>query len=116
MKLPIDIIGPSHGVIWRKDPMKIVNAYMDWCTGKTVKNKVAVVFDTMWGSTDKMARAIGEGLASEGVEVKLLKLRCSDNTDVVTEIVDSKAVVVGSPTLNNGMFPSLGHSSHTSAD
>ncbi|MCL5877041.1 MAG: flavodoxin domain-containing protein [Candidatus Bathyarchaeota archaeon] len=108
MKLPIDIIGPSHGIIWRKDPMKIVNAYMDWCTGKVVKNKAVVVFDTMWGSTDKMARAIGEGLASEGVEVKLLKLRCTDNTDVVTEIVDAKAVVVGSPTLNNGMFPSLG--------
>jgi len=108
MKLPIDIIGPSHGVIWRKDPMKIVNAYMDWCTGKCVKNKAVIVFDTMWGSTDKMARAIEDGLASEGVEVKLLKLRCTDNTDVVTEIVDAKAVIVGSPTLNNGMFPSLG--------
>ncbi|HSV49994.1 MAG TPA: flavodoxin domain-containing protein, partial [Candidatus Acidoferrales bacterium] len=108
MKLPIDIIGPSHGVIWRKDPMKIVNAYMDWCTGKVVKNKAVVVFDTMWGSTDKMARAIGEGIASQGVEVKLLKLRATDNTDIVTEIVDAKAVAVGSPTLNNGMFPSLG--------
>ncbi|MCW3982635.1 MAG: flavodoxin domain-containing protein [Candidatus Bathyarchaeota archaeon] len=108
MKLPIDIIGPSHGVIWRKDPMKIVNAYMDWCTGKCVKNKAVIVFDTMWGSTDKMARAIEDGLASEDVEVKLLKLRCTDNTDVVTEIVDAKAVIVGSPTLNNGMFPSLG--------
>jgi flavorubredoxin len=108
MKLPIDIIAPSHGIIWRKDPMKIVNAYIDWCTGKTVKNKVVIVFDTMWGSTDKMARAISEGIASQGVDVKLLKLRATDNTDIVTEIVDSKAVVVGSPTLNNGMFPSVG--------
>jgi len=108
MKLPIDIIGPSHGIIWRKDPMKIVNAYMDWCTGKVVKNKAVVVFDTMWGSTDKMARAIGEGIANQGVDVKLLKLRATDNTDIVTEIVDAKAVVVGSPTLNNGMFPSMG--------
>jgi anaerobic nitric oxide reductase flavorubredoxin len=48
MKLPIDIIAPSHGIIWRKDPMKIVNAYMDWCTGKTVKQKAVIVFDTMW--------------------------------------------------------------------
>jgi len=108
MKLPIDIIAPSHGIIWRKDPMKIVNAYLDWCTGKVVKQKAVVVFDTMWGSTDKMARAIGDGIASQGVEVKLLKLRSTDNTDVVTEITDAKAVVVGSPTLNNGMFPSLG--------
>jgi anaerobic nitric oxide reductase flavorubredoxin len=108
MGLPIDIIGPSHGIIWRKDPMKIVNAYLDWCTGKVLKNKAVVVFDTMWGSTDKMARAIGEGIASQGVEVKLLKLRCTDNTDIVTDIVDAKAVIVGSPTLNNGMFPSVG--------
>jgi flavorubredoxin len=108
MKLPIDIIGPSHGIIWRKDPMKIINAYLDWSTGKVVKNKAVVVFDTMWGSTDKMARAIEEGIASQGVEVKLLKLRATDNTDIVTEIVDAKAVVVGSPTLNNGMFPSVG--------
>ena len=108
MKLPIDMIAPSHGIIWRKDPMKIVNAYMDWCTGKTVKHKVVIVFDTMWGSTDKMARAIADGVASQGVEVKLLKLRATDNTDVVTEIVDAKVVLVGSPTLNNGMFPSMG--------
>jgi anaerobic nitric oxide reductase flavorubredoxin len=108
MKLPIDMIAPSHGIIWRKDPMKIVNAYMDWCTGRTVKQKVVIVFDTMWGSTDKMARAIADGVANQGVEVKLLKLRATDNTDVVTEIVDSKVVLVGSPTLNNGMFPSLG--------
>jgi anaerobic nitric oxide reductase flavorubredoxin len=108
MKLPIDIIAPSHGIIWRKEPMKIVNAYLDWSTGKVVKQKAVIVFDTMWGSTDKMARAIGDGIASQGVNVKLLKLRCTDNTDVVTEITDSKAVVVGSPTLNNGMFPSLG--------
>jgi flavorubredoxin len=72
--------------------MKIVNAYLDWCTGKNVKNKAVVVFDTMWGSTDKMARAIGDGIASQGVEVKLLKLRATDNTDIVTEIVDAKAV------------------------
>lgn len=107
-KIPIDMIAPSHGIIWRKDPMKIVNAYMDWCTGKTVKQKAVIVFDTMWGSTDKMARAIGEGITSQGVEAKLLKLRSTDNTDIVTEIVDAKAVVVGSPTLNNGMFPSMG--------
>jgi anaerobic nitric oxide reductase flavorubredoxin len=108
MNLPIDIIAPSHGIIWRKDPMKIVNAYLDWCTGKVVKQKAVIVFDTMWGSTDKMARAIGEGIASQGVEVKLHKLRATDNTDIVTEITDAKVVVVGSPTLNNGMFPTLG--------
>jgi flavorubredoxin len=62
----------------------------------------------MWGSTDKMARAIAEGGISEGVEVKMLKLRASDNTEAATEILDAKAVIVGSPTLNNGMFPTVG--------
>jgi anaerobic nitric oxide reductase flavorubredoxin len=108
MKIPIDIIAPSHGIIWRKDPMKIVNAYLDWTTGKVVKQKVVIVFDTMWDSTNKMARAIGDGIASQGVEVELLKLRATPETDIVTEIVDAKVVLVGSPTLNNGMFPTLG--------
>jgi anaerobic nitric oxide reductase flavorubredoxin len=101
------MIAPSHGVIWRKDPNKIINAYLDWSAGKS-KNKIAIVYDTMWGSTDKMARAIEEGAACEGVEVKMLKLRSSDNTEALTEILDSKAVLVGSPTLNNGMFPTIG--------
>jgi anaerobic nitric oxide reductase flavorubredoxin len=108
MKIPIDMIAPSHGIIWRKDPMKIINAYLDWCTDKTVKQKAVIVFDTMWGSTDKMARAIADGIISQGIDVKLLKLRATENTDIVTEILDAKAVLVGSPTLNNGMFPSLG--------
>jgi anaerobic nitric oxide reductase flavorubredoxin len=62
----------------------------------------------MWGSTDMMARAITEGVASQGVDVKLMKLRAAENTDIITEILDAKAVVVGSPTLHNGMFPTLG--------
>ncbi len=107
MGIPIEIIAPDHGVIWRKDPSKIINAYLQWSAFTSVQ-KVVVVFDTMWGSTDKMARAIEEGLANEGVEVKLLKLRATDNTDIVTEILEAKAVVVGSPTLNSQMFPTLG--------
>ncbi|MCW4028310.1 MAG: flavodoxin domain-containing protein [Candidatus Bathyarchaeota archaeon] len=108
MKLPIDMIAPSHGIIWRKDPMKIVNAYLDWSTGKSVKQKIVIVFDTMWDSTNKMARAIEDGIASQGVETKLFKLRTRENTDIVTEITDAKVVLVGSPTLNNGMFPTVG--------
>jgi len=105
MNIPIEMIAPSHGIIWRKDPMKIVNAYMDWSTGKSVKNEVVIVFDTMWDSTNKMARAIGDGIASQGIEVKLFKLRATESADIVTEITNSKIVLVGSPTLNNGMFP-----------
>jgi anaerobic nitric oxide reductase flavorubredoxin len=107
MGIPIDMIAPSHGVIWRSDSSKIIKAYSDWSAGAS-KNKVVIVYDTMWGSTDKMARAILEGAASQGVDVKLLKLRAANRTEAMTEILDAKAVVVGSPTLNNGMFPALG--------
>ncbi len=107
MKLEIDMIAPSHGIIWRKDPMKIVNAYLKWSAMES-KNKVVLVFDTMWHSTDTMARAIAEGIISKGVEAKLYKLRSYSASEAMTEILDAKAVLVGSPTLNNGMFPTLG--------
>lgn len=101
------MIAPSHGIIWRSKPSKIIQAYLDWSAGVS-KNKIVIVYDTMWGSTDKMARSMAEGAISEGVEVKLLKLRASDNTEALTEILDAKAVLVGSPTINNGIFPTLG--------
>ena len=107
MGIPIAMIAPSHGIIWRSDPVKIIKAYSDWSAGGS-KNKVVIVYDTMWGSTDKMARAIAEGAASQGADVKLLKLRAADLTEAMTEILDAKAVIVGSPTLNNGIFPTLG--------
>ena len=107
MGIPIEMIAPSHGVIWRSNPSKIIKAYADW-SSNTYKNKVVIVFDTMWGSTNQMARAIAEGVTSKGVDVKLMKLRVANRTEVMTEILDAKAVVVGSPTLNNGMFPTIG--------
>ncbi len=107
MKIPIDIIAPSHGIIWRKDPSKIINAYLKWSAGEA-KKKIVIVYDTMWGSTDKMARAIADGVTSQGVELRILKLRSSELSEIVTEILEAKAVLVGSPTLNNQMFPTLG--------
>lgn len=106
MGIPIDIIAPSHGIIWRKDPSKIINAYLKWSAGES-KKKAVIVYDTMWGSTDKMARAIADGIISQGVEVKMVKLRASELSEAVTEILEAKAVLVGSPTLNNQMFPTL---------
>ena len=106
MKIPIDMIAPSHGIIWRKDPMKIINAYLKWSAFES-KNKVVIVFDTMWHSTDTMARAIADGVISQGVEAKLYKLRSYSVSESMTELLDAKAVLVGSPTLNNGMFPTL---------
>lgn len=104
--MKVKMIAPSHGVIWRSDPIKIIDAYKKWSKGIS-KDKVVIVYDTMWGSTEKMAKAIAEGAMSLGVEVKLFKLRDSDVTEIVTEVLDAKAVIVGSPTINNSMFPSV---------
>ncbi len=107
MGIPIEIIAPDHGVIWRKDPTNIISAYLQW-SSDNAQPRAIIVFDTMWGSTDAMAQAIEEGIASQGVEARVFKLRNRENTDIVTEILEAKAVVVGSPTMNNQMFPTLG--------
>jgi flavorubredoxin len=104
--LDIKTIAPAHGVIWRSGPEKIVSAYVDWSAGKTI-NKALVIYDTMWGSTSQMARAIEEGLTAAGVEVKVFELTRSDRSDIMTEVLDARAVIVGSPSLNNGMFPTV---------
>jgi flavorubredoxin len=107
MGVPLNMIAPSHGLIWRSNPSKIVRTYLDWCKGFLNKPKVVVVYDTMWNSTDKMARAIVEGIRRTGAEAKLMKLRATELVDIVTEILDAKAVIVGSPTLHNEIFPTV---------
>lgn len=104
--LKINMIAPSHGVIWRSFPQKILDAYVSWAKGET-KNKVLIIYDTMWGSTEKMARAIVDGVASEGVEVELHDLTLSDRSDVITQVLTAKALVVGSATLNNDILPNM---------
>jgi anaerobic nitric oxide reductase flavorubredoxin len=104
--IPVEMIAPSHGVIWRSDPDRIVKHYQKWVAGETTK-KAVVVYDTMWGSTQILARAIADGIASKGVNVKLHSLGASPNSVVIADILDAKAVVVGSPTLNNHVFPTV---------
>ena len=107
MGIPIDIIGPSHGLIWRKDPGRIIQAYVDWSKGKT-RRKVVIIYDSMWGSTESLAKSILQGLTGEGIEVKVLHLRSNHRSDIVEEMLEAKGILLGSPTLNNGMFPTLG--------
>jgi flavorubredoxin len=104
--LYIKTIAPSHGVIWRSGREKIVSAYADWSAGKTI-SKSLIVYDTMWGSTAQMTRAIEEGLTRTGAEVKVFELTGSDRSDVMTEMLDTRAIIIGSPTLNNGVFPTV---------
>ena len=104
--LELKMICPDHGIIWRKDPGKIVDAYVNWCRQEPEK-KAVVVYDTMWHSTEKMAHAIVSGISAEGVPAKPLHLRKTHRSEIMTDVFDAKAVVVGSPTLNNQLYPSL---------
>lgn len=108
LQSPVKIIAPDHGALWRKesDIKRIIGKYQDWNSRKTI-DKAVIFYDTMWESTDKMARAIADGLISKGVLVELMRLRRSHRSDVVTELLDAKVVVAGSPTLNSNMFPTV---------
>jgi flavorubredoxin len=106
MNLDIQMICPDHGVIWRKNPSKIVEAYARWSRQES-KGKAIVVYDTMWHSTEAMADAISTGITEKGIEVRPMYLRKWHRSDILTEVMDAKAIVIGSPTLNNGMFPTV---------
>lgn len=100
-------IAPSHGIIWKQDLKKILEAYGSWANGE-VREKVLVIYDTMWGSTEIMANEITEAVRAAGVEVKLLNLRKNTRSHIMKEMLDAAAFAVGSPTLNNGLFPTVG--------
>ncbi len=106
LNIAIDVVAPSHGPIWRKDTARVVDWYAGWAAG-TAKRKAVVAYDSMWQSTAAMARTIGDGLAAAGVETKVMPLRESHRSDVATELLDAGALLVGSPTLNNGVFPTV---------
>ena len=103
----IDMICPSHGLIWRSYIPQILEEYGKW-SNSDFENKALIVYDSMWGSTEKIAFALKEGISESGLRVNMKNLKTNHISDIVTELVSSKAVLIGSPTLNNGMLPSMG--------
>lgn len=106
MQLPIKMLAPDHGVIWRSNPGKIIEAYSRWSVNQG-NGRALIIYDTMWESTRKMAKAVAEGLHDEGVEYKLIDLQVNHRSDVMTDVLEASAIVLGSPTLNNGMLPRM---------
>ena len=108
LNLQIDIIATSHGVIWRDNPMQIVEKYAKWADDYQ-ENQISVIYDTMWNGTKELAERIveGIGLADKDVTVKLFNLAKNDDNDVITEVFKSKTVVVGSPTVGNSVLHSV---------
>jgi len=108
LNVPVDMICPSHGVIWRSDPMQIVKKYSEWANDFQ-ENQITIIYDTMWNGTRRMAEAITKGISHEdgSVVVKLFNIAKSDKNDVITEVFKSKAVLVGSPTINRGILSAV---------
>jgi len=106
MGLAIDMICPDHGILWRRDPKKIIDAYAHWSRQEPAA-KAVVVYDSMWHSTEKMAEALAAGLHDGGLAVRPMSLKKWHRSDVMTEVLDAAVVAVGSPTLNNGLFPTV---------
>ncbi len=105
-KLSFKIIAPDHGPIWRKETDGIIGRYARWAAQKP-EGRAVVVYATMWHSTERMARAISEGLAAGGLRVKVMSMDEVHRSDVMYELLCAGAVVVGSPTLNNHMLPNM---------
>ena len=103
LHLPIKMICPSHGVIWKANPSAIVEQYLKWANAYQ-ENQITIVYDTMWQSTRLMAEAIAQGIGEQdpAVTVKVMNASKDDKNDILTELFQSKAVLVGSPTINYG--------------
>nr|WP_312578500.1 anaerobic nitric oxide reductase flavorubredoxin [Sedimentibacter sp.] len=105
--LPVNMICPSHGIIWRDNPLQIVNKYMEWA--KSYKeNQVTIIYDTMWNATRKMAESIAQGIAAsdKNITVKVYNSSKRDKNDIITDVFKSKMIIVGSSTINNGILSS----------
>jgi len=106
LNLPIEMIAPSHGVIWRENPMQIVKKYAEWAEEYN-EGFAAILYDTMYDSTKQMAEAISNGFAKHGIDCKMLNSSVTDNSDLMTELFKAKFICVGSCTVNNGVLRSI---------
>jgi flavorubredoxin len=105
--LQFKIIAPDHGLIYRKNRAWVLEAYRRWAAAE-VEPKALVIYDTMWHSTEMLAEAFTQGLTDAGVEAQLHHLRRTHYSDIVAELLEAGLFLLGSPTLNNGMFPTVG--------
>ncbi|NLD45723.1 MAG: MBL fold metallo-hydrolase [Clostridiaceae bacterium] len=107
LNLNIEVIAPSHGVIWRKNPLQIIEKYYEWSQNEYSEDYVVIVYDTMYNATKDMALAIGAGLDNGGVKYKLFNFSATDKSDLITELFKAKGIIVGSCTVNNGALSSI---------
>lgn len=102
----IEMIAPSHGIIWKERTKEIIKKYQEWSSNET-GNVALIVYDTMWESTEKIALAIYKGFQNKGVRVKLISLRNSHISDIMADMLTAKYICIGSPTLNMNLLPTV---------
>jgi anaerobic nitric oxide reductase flavorubredoxin len=109
MKLPLTMICPSHGVMWRREPTQIVEKYLEWASDYK-ENQITIVYDTMWNATRRIAESIADGiiLRDPTVRLKVFNAAKADKTEIITEIFKSKTVLMGSSTINRGILNAIG--------
>ena len=105
--LDIDMIAPSHGIIWKSHISDIIKQYEQWANNET-ENKAMIIYDSMWDSTEKIAHALKDGIEKEGLNVNIRNLKNTHISDIIKDILSTKLVLIGSPTLNNTMLPTMG--------
>ena len=105
--LDIEMILTGHGISWRSHIKDILDAYQKWSTFESNPQKAIVVFDSMWGSTETMAKTIAEAFNAKGISATFYDLKSNHYSDIITEFLDSEYIAVGSPTLNNNMLPTV---------
>jgi len=105
--LDIDMIAPSHGVIWRKNIPKIVDSYTKW-SQQRIDSKALIIYDSMWGSTKNLALTLQEGIEEAGIPVTMRNLKIDHISDIITDVLTTRLILIGSPTLNNTMLPTMG--------
>lgn len=106
--LDIETICPSHGVILTKHIPEVFKKYQDWCKNKTDENKAVLIYDTMWGTTRKLAQRLKEEYDQKGYATELIDLSEKHYSYAMAQLLEAKYIFVGSPTLNNQMMPTVG--------
>jgi len=106
MGLEIKMIAPDHGVIWRTNPSMAIEAYKKWSHNEG-DGDALIIYDTMWHSTEHMAKGVGAGLQDAGISYKLVNLRHNHRSDVMRDVLNASGIILGCPTLNNGLLPRM---------
>ncbi len=107
LNLEIDMVCPSHGIIWRKNIGKVIGQYLEWARFENIKDKIVIVYETIWDSTHIMAMEIAKGLRKQGIEVKVYRAMESRPSAIMTDLLDAKGILIGSSNFNNTMVPTI---------